>query len=42
MELIKHGTRIDFMRQRRFWITLSMVLAISSLIGLRTRTAGLT
>lgn len=32
MELIKHGTRIDFMRQRRFWITLSMVLAIGSLI----------
>jgi len=32
MELIKHGTRIDFMRQRRFWVTLSMVLAIGSLI----------
>lgn len=32
MELIKHGTRIDFMRQRRFWVTLSLVLAIGSLI----------
>ncbi|MBI2392905.1 MAG: protein translocase subunit SecF [Deltaproteobacteria bacterium] len=32
MELIKHGTRIDFMRQRRFWITVSMVLATVSLI----------
>jgi preprotein translocase subunit SecF len=32
MELIKHGTRIDFMRQRRFWITLSLILAIGSLI----------
>jgi preprotein translocase subunit SecF len=32
MELIKHGTRIDFMRQRKFWITLSLVLAIGSLI----------
>jgi preprotein translocase subunit SecF len=31
MELIKHGTRIDFMRQRRFWITLSLVLAFVSL-----------
>ncbi len=32
MELIKHGTRIDFMGQRKFWITLSMILAIGSLI----------
>lgn len=32
MELIKPGTRIDFMRQRKFWITLSLVLAISSLV----------
>jgi preprotein translocase subunit SecF len=47
MELIKHGTRIDFMRQRRFWITLSLVLAISSLIlafmpsGAKTTIAGM-
>ena len=32
MELIKPGTRIDFMRQRRFWIILSTVLAVVSLI----------
>ncbi|MGZ3422559.1 MAG: hypothetical protein ACXVEE_32145, partial [Polyangiales bacterium] len=48
MELIKHGTRIDFMRQRRFWITLSLVLAGVSLIlslmpaGLSTKIGGIT
>lgn len=48
MELIKHGTRIDFMRQRRFWITLSLVLAGISLIlammpaGLSKKIGGVT
>lgn len=32
MELIKPGTRIDFMRQRRFWVTLSLTLTFISLI----------
>jgi preprotein translocase subunit SecF len=32
MEIIKPGTRIDFMGQRKFWIALSMFLAIGSLI----------
>src|SRR5689334_18472533 len=32
MELIKPGTRIDFMRQRRFWVTLSLSLAFISLV----------
>lgn len=32
MELIKPGTRIDFMRQRRFWTVLSLSLAAISLI----------
>jgi preprotein translocase subunit SecF len=32
MELIKPGTRIDFMRQRRFWTTLSLSLTLISLI----------
>lgn len=31
MELIKHGTRIDFMRQRKFWIALSIFLTVVSL-----------
>ncbi|GAC1352592.1 MAG: hypothetical protein NVSMB1_16990 [Polyangiales bacterium] len=32
MELIKPGTRIDFMRQRKFWIALSTILALGSFI----------
>ncbi len=32
MELIKPGTRIDFMRQRRFWTTLSLTLTLLSLL----------
>lgn len=32
MELIKPGTRIDFMRQRRFWTALSLALTFISLI----------
>src|SRR4051812_10456552 len=32
MELIKPGTRIDFMRQRKFWIALSVILSLGSLI----------
>ena len=32
MELIKPGTRIDFMRQRKFWIALSTILALGSLL----------
>jgi preprotein translocase subunit SecF len=32
MELIKPGTRIDFMRQRRFWVTLSLTLSFISLV----------
>jgi preprotein translocase subunit SecF len=48
MELIKPGTRIDFMRQRRFWTTLSLSLALISLIlslfpaGSFTKLGGLT
>lgn len=48
MELIKPGTRIDFMRQRRFWTTLSLSLAFISLIlsllpaGSFTKVFGLT
>jgi preprotein translocase subunit SecF len=32
MELIKPGTQIDFMRQRRFWVFLSSFLALGSLV----------
>jgi len=48
MELIKPGTRIDFMRQRRFWVTLSLSLAFISLVlammpaGSFTKIGGLT
>ncbi len=48
MEFIKPGTRFDFMGQRRFWVTLSAVLAIGSLIlalmppGLSTKIGPLT
>ena len=48
MELIKPGTRIDFMRQRRFWTALSLSLAAISLIlslfpaGSFTKLGGLT
>ena len=32
MELIKPGTRINFMKQLRFWVTVSVVLALGSLV----------
>lgn len=32
MELIKPGTRINFMKQLRFWVTVSVTLALGSLL----------